>query len=147
MQGGGNVTAKPEVAQHKKTMHFYDNKGWAARARSVKRKLRKRMLPLLESLYPRGSRVGNDWVIGDIHGTPGQDLHICIEGESAGVGYFRTSGNPCDVIDMWRAVYDVKFVRAVHGLECWRAPRKKRACQPKSNAPASAQALPEEPAQ
>lgn len=40
---------------------------------------------ILRRLFPQGKIDGADFCIGDIHGTPGQSLRICLRGPKVGV--------------------------------------------------------------
>jgi hypothetical protein len=108
------------------SLDYYDSKSWQACAKYIKGKARRRMGRLIPCLYPKGTRIGDRWLIGDKHGNPGTALSIELVGRDAGTGRDATTGARLDLIDLWKAARGVSFHAALYEIEHWRAPRKPR---------------------
>lgn len=75
--------------------------GRAAIAEAERERIRSLLLERLDSvlaiLFPAGKKRRNKFVIGDVHGNPGDSLEIVLDGEKAGLWTDRATGDGGDV--------------------------------------------------
>ena len=58
-----------------------------SRVERIKMQVALKAAKYVEHLYPRRTQIGDQWRIGDKHGTRGQSLAITLSGPFAGCGY------------------------------------------------------------
>jgi twinkle protein len=79
--------------------------------RQIKEMLNQRALLVCELLLPGGKVEKNNYVIGDIRGTPGQSLKIGISGDKCGI--FHDFAEPTvkgnNLLELWRQVKGISF--------------------------------------
>lgn len=98
----------------------------------LKRKLTERAQAVAEHLLPRGVLAGGkEWCVGDLAGSPGESLKVCVRGPKAGEwADFAAQGESGDLIDLWCAVKHRTLVQALDEIREWlgiEAPRFTRA--------------------
>lgn len=108
--------------------------------------LRSRALDVCRYLLPGGSFHGSEYLIGDIHGSPGDSLSI---NTNTGVWADFAGGDDAkgDMLDLWAAVHNVKLGDAAKAAGTWlgigdapvRLPPAARSAMP-AQAPAEARA-------
>lgn len=86
----------------------------------IKTKLAERAEDVVRHLLPGAKRQGREMVVGDLSGTPGDSLKICIEGARAGVGKDFASGPGFDnFLELWRQCRQIDFSTACREAERW----------------------------
>src|SRR5258707_5246377 len=64
----------------------------------------------------QGKRVGNQWVIGNLNGEPGQSVRIELEGEKAGLAYDFATGEGCDLLDIIKRKTGLRFTEVAREI-------------------------------
>lgn len=73
-----------------------------------------------QELLPNGKRQGHEWVAGNIHGTAGDSLKICLSGSKIGVwADFATNLRGGDLLDLWVATRGIDLRQAMNEAACW----------------------------
>lgn len=91
-------------------------------------RLRLRIEDLCRDLFPQGKKLGGDWVVGDIAGSPGKSLGICLKPPKEGVWVDRANaeshGDILDLIAAAKGLPDrfaaADWGRSWLGLPPWR---------------------------
>jgi hypothetical protein len=78
--------------------------------------IRNNIETLCRHYFPSGKRFGNQWVIGNANGDPGQSLRIELEGEKAGLSYDFATGEGCDFLDLVKKKYNLRFAQAARDI-------------------------------
>jgi len=82
-------------------------------AADIKADLAARAEAVAQHLLPRGKRVGSEWCAGDVNGSEGQSLKVCLVGSKAGVWADFAAGSGGDLLDLWGAAKGCTFVEAL----------------------------------
>lgn len=86
----------------------------------IKRAMISRAQEIAEHLLPRGVRQGREWCVGDLSGTPGESLKVCVSGSKAGTwADFAAAGESGDLIDLWCHVKGVSLAEAIDSIRSW----------------------------
>ena len=86
----------------------------------IKQRLANRAEEVARLLYPNGKRSGKDWVVGNIHGDPGQTFKICVEGARVGVFCdFDGSGGGSNLLELWKQRHTLDFATACREARQW----------------------------
>jgi twinkle protein len=103
------------------TTAFKLREAGAMKATEIKDALRERVDELAHYLFPAGVREGTHWCVGDVTGTPGKSLKICLTGDKAGLwGDFADSQNHSrSLIDLWMQARNVDFKTALREAAQW----------------------------
>ncbi|MEG3637672.1 AAA family ATPase [Magnetococcus sp. PR-3] len=67
----------------------------------LKEQLQQRIEAVLFHLFPAGKVHHNQFLIGDIYGTPGESMKVELTGEKSGVWYDHAEGQGGDILDLW----------------------------------------------
>jgi hypothetical protein len=79
-----------------------------------------RIESLCRELLPKGRVDGKNWAVGDINGSEGQSLKICLVGESRGLWVdFADDGWRGDTLDLVEAVKNLKTIDAMDWSRSW----------------------------
>jgi AAA domain/Bifunctional DNA primase/polymerase, N-terminal len=82
--------------------------------------LANRIETLCRELLPNGRIDGRNWAVGDINGTPGQSLKVCLIGEHRGLWLdFADEGWRGDALDLVEAVKNLKPVESMEWSCRW----------------------------
>ena len=71
-------------------------------AANLSRRLADQAEAVCSAYLPRGRRSGNYWIVGDVHGAPGQSMFIRLKGERRGKWQDSASGQHGDLLDLIR---------------------------------------------
>jgi hypothetical protein len=71
---------------------------------------------LCRRYLPDGRRIGNQWVVGNINGEPGQSLRIELEGEKAGLAYDFATGEGCDLLEIIKRNTGLRFIEVAREI-------------------------------
>ena len=71
-------------------------------AADLSRRLADQAEAVCSAYLPRGRRSGNYWIVGDVHGAPGQSMFIRLRGERRGKWLDAASGQNGDLLDLIR---------------------------------------------
>ena len=86
----------------------FDVKGFKDRARgSIK--------SIFTHMFPQGKMRGNEFIIGDLNGAPGDSCSFNLEKDGVG-SEFNGGQSFSDFIDVWQKVYGCNFAEAVKGI-------------------------------
>lgn len=108
-------TAAPQAAEG-------DALTWEERKERVKRAVEGQATTVVMHLWPAARTLGDDLVVGDISGRPGQSCRVRVKGGNVGVwSDFATGEKGADLIDLWQAVRRVDFKTAVAEMEAYLA--------------------------
>lgn len=67
--------------------------------------LRAHIESVLKHLFPAGCRKGHTFVVGDVHGNPGESLVVECEGDRCGLWQDFATNEGGDLIDLWAAYF------------------------------------------
>src|SRR5262249_42321692 len=89
-------------------------------AHKIATALADRIEALCRELLPKGQIDGKNWAVGDINGTPGQSLKVCLVGENRGLWVdFADEGWRGDALDLVEAVKSLKTIEAMDWSRSW----------------------------
>ncbi|EJF83742.1 toprim domain-containing protein [Candidatus Bartonella washoeensis] len=80
---------------------------------TIKQKLISQASTIAEMLLPKGQKRGNNWIVGNTRGEPGQSLSVCLSGDKAGLWYDFAEGSGGDLLDLWCAVKGISLSQAL----------------------------------
>ena len=66
----------------------------------VREQLLQRLQDVLQALYPKGKSKRGKFIIGDVHGAPGDSLEVALEGGKAGLWNDHATGEGGDIFDL-----------------------------------------------
>ncbi|MHC4301650.1 MAG: ATPase domain-containing protein [Planctomycetota bacterium] len=83
-------------------------------AADVKQRLHGQIESVAAHLLPGGKRKGKEWEAGDIHGSAGQSLKLCMTGSKTGLwkDFAGESEEKGDIFSLWMKVKDIGFKEA-----------------------------------
>lgn len=70
-------------------------------------------------LLPNGKKDGTEWRCGDVSGSAGKSMGVCISGTKAGVWADFATGEGGDLLDLWRSVNGCDLVTALKAAKQW----------------------------
>ncbi len=79
----------------------------------IKQQLNAQASAIAEMLLPRGHKRGNDWIVGNTRGEPGQSLSLCLSGNKAGLWYDFAESKGGDLLDLWCEVKGISLHQAL----------------------------------
>lgn len=79
--------------------------------------LNERAESVARHLFPNGKQSGHEWCVGDISGSQGQSLKVCISGSKRGVWKDFATGHGGDLIDLWSAVNGLALSDAIRDVK------------------------------
>ena len=79
----------------------------------IKADLNARAEEVLQNLFPAGKTVNGSFEIGDVYGSPGKSLKVCLKGEKRGLWKDFESGKGGDMIALWQEHSGVGFSAAL----------------------------------
>ena len=83
-------------------------------------RLAARIDEVCRELLPNGKRVSHEWVAGDLSGTAGDSLKVCLAGGKRGVwADFATGQSGGDLLDLWRESRGVEMRQAMEEAASW----------------------------
>ena len=80
---------------------------------TIKADLNARAEEVLQNLFPAGKIVNGSFEIGDVYGSPGKSLNVCLKGEKRGLWKDFESGKGGDMIALWQEHSGVGFSAAL----------------------------------
>ncbi len=81
------------------------------KAADLSRRLADQAEAVCSAYLPRGRRSGNYWIVGDVHGAPGQSMFIRLRGERRGYWTDSATGEHGDLLDL------IRFARGLAGFQ------------------------------
>lgn len=86
----------------------------------LKRALATRAEEVCRHLLPDGKVDGRDWVIGDLSGSAGKSLKICLSGDRAGIWHdFAAGGGSNNLLELWAQARNIDFKDALSEAKAW----------------------------
>lgn len=83
----------------------------------LSQELRSRAEEIASFLLPGGKRKGNDWVAGDIDGSEGKSLKVCLRGSKAGIWADFSSNDKGDLIELWRVTQGLTLAQTIKAIK------------------------------
>ncbi len=80
-------------------------------AAELSRRLAEQAEAVCAAYLPRGRRRGNYWIVGDVHGAPGQSMFIRLKGERRGKWLDSATAQHGDLLDL------IRFARGLAGFQ------------------------------
>lgn len=87
------------------------------RASEIADMLSRQAEAVAQKLLPDGKREGNEWVCGDVDGSPGKSLKVCVHGSKSGVWKDFSEGSGGDLLSLWAATGNIAISEAMREAE------------------------------
>ncbi|MBF0437215.1 MAG: AAA family ATPase [Magnetococcales bacterium] len=105
--------------QHEQQMQ----KDFMVENEAIKTQLTTRIEDVLLHLLPSGKIRHGKFLIGDVHGNPGESMKVELTGEKTGVWYDHATGQGGDILDLWAASRGMNthadFPRVIDEIRGW----------------------------